>query len=92
MGKRREEQRLYRANMRELCAGSGNVFEEEMCKAKLRILLKAIRLARGNFCDAAIYLGIHRNTLRSLLKQIGLTGAQVKQWVRQDAAQQERAA
>ena len=80
MGRRTERQRRYRQEMREVSAEAGGVFAEEMRKAMRRILLRAIREAGGNLCVAAIELGIHRNTLGRMLKEIGLTGAQVKAW------------
>ena len=59
-------------------------FFAAMRRAQRRILLDAIREAGGNLGTAALRLGIHRNTLTRLLEGVGLTGAQVKAWIRQD--------
>jgi DNA-binding NtrC family response regulator len=59
--------------------------------AKKRILMAALREEQGNLCRAAVRLGVHRNTLTRALKEVGLTIAQVRAYLRADTRQQEAA-
>ncbi len=83
------KQKVYRARMRAEIKGS--VYAEAVRKAKMRILLAAIREERGNLCAAAVRLGIHRNTISRAMREVGLTAQQVKQYIREDALKKEAA-
>jgi DNA-binding NtrC family response regulator len=81
-----EAGRTYRAKIKAMRAEvDGSPYAEAVRKAKMRILLGAIREERGNLTAAGLRLGVHRNTINRVMKEIGLTAQQVKQYIREDA-------
>jgi DNA-binding NtrC family response regulator len=79
-----EKQKEYRMAMK--ADSTGNVYITSVNAFKKRLILGAIREERGNFCKAAMRLGIHRNTVNRILREVGLTSEQVRQYLREDLA------
>lgn len=78
------KQKEYRMSMKD--AMNGNVYGAAVKAFKKKLILGAIREERGNFCRAAIRLGIHRNTVNLIIREVGLTSEQVRQYLKEVAA------
>lgn len=58
-------------------------FERAVQQFCIRYLLRAVGEANGNYCQAARFLGIHRNTLSRHLVGSGYTARRVRQIIRE---------
>jgi DNA-binding NtrC family response regulator len=80
-----KSQRLYRKEMQVLAQASGSVFVEKVRAYKRQLLLNAIRDEKGNLCRAAIRLGVHRNSVNRIMREVRLSGSEVTSYLKGEA-------
>lgn len=52
--------------------GSGILYQEGMREFKKRFIMNVLIQNKGNQCKAALELGMHRNTLARVIRELGL--------------------
>jgi DNA-binding NtrC family response regulator len=57
-----------------------NVYVDSVRAFKRKLLLDAVKAERGNMCRASIRLGVARSTMTRAMREVGLSGAQVKEY------------
>lgn len=55
-----------------------SLYEERVLEFKRNLLLETFKAYEGNQCAAAAALGIHRNTIRRIMADAGLTAKMVR--------------
>lgn len=66
--------------MKFISVDRSSVYAQLMAEAKRKIVLEAIAQACGNCSEAAIRLGVHRNTIVRLLQEMGLKAVELKKY------------
>jgi DNA-binding NtrC family response regulator len=79
------KQKTYRAEMKVSAIRNGGTYLEAVRKFKRNVLLKAIKQEGGNLCRVSVRLGVHRNTVNRIMREVGFSSEQVKQYLRSQA-------
>src|SRR6185437_7490389 len=77
-----KKQREYRQEMKKLAEVSGTPFANAVKDFKRKLLLNSIKAEDGNLCRAAIRLGVHRNTIAYLMRELSLNKEQIQAYVK----------
>lgn len=77
-----EKQKQYRAEMKVSAIRNGGTYLDAVREFKRNVLLKAIKQEGGNLCRVSVRLGVHRNTVNRIMREVGFSSEQVKQYLR----------